>query len=53
MPATSKRQRTLMCIALSIKRGQTPRSYSAQAAKLADQMSEEQLREYCEQPVKK
>jgi len=52
MPATSKEQRTLFCIALSIKQGKTPASYSAQAAKMAKSMSEEQLKEYCERPVK-
>lgn len=53
MPATSENQRKLFCIALSMKRGETPKSYSAQAAKMCDQMSEEQLKEYCESPVKK
>lgn len=53
MPATSKAQKTLFCIALAIKRGETPRSYSAEAAKMADSMTEEQLKDYCEQPVKK
>jgi len=51
MPSTSKNQRTLFCIALSIKRGETPRTYSAEAAKMADEMSEEQLRDYCEAPA--
>ena len=53
MPATSKAQKTLFCIALSIKQGKTPASYSKQAAKMADSMSEEQLKDYCEAPVKK
>jgi hypothetical protein len=53
MPATSKSQRTLFCIALSIKKGETPKSYSAQAAKMAETMSEEQLADYCKAPVKK
>jgi len=52
MPATSENQKTLFCIALAIKRGETPRSYSAEAAKMADEMSEEQLRDYCKAPVK-
>ena len=47
MPATSEAQRTLACIALAIKRGETPKSYSKQAAKMADSMSEEQLADYC------
>jgi hypothetical protein len=51
MPSVSNSQQTLFCIALSIKRGETPRSYSAEAAKMADEMSEEQLRDYCEAPV--
>ena len=49
----SENQKTLACIALSIKRGGTPRSYSAQAAKMSDSMSEEKLSEWCEGPVKK
>jgi len=53
MPATSEDQRTLFCIALAIKRGETPKSYSAQAAKMAETMSEEQLKDYCESPIKK
>lgn len=52
-PASTEEQRTLFCIALAIKRGKTPASYSAQAAKMAEQMTEEQLKEYCESPVKK
>lgn len=47
MPATSEKQKTLMCIALSIKRGKTKASYSKQAAKMAETMSEKQLAEYC------
>ena len=53
MPATSKKQRTLMCIALSIKEGKTPASYSKEAAKAASSMSVEQLRDYCKVPVSK
>jgi len=53
MPATSKAQKTLFCIALAMKRGKTPKSYSAQAAKMCDQMSEEQLKDYCESKVQK
>ena len=52
-PATSTKQRTLFCVALAIKRGETPASYSKQAAKMASQMSEEQLKDYCESPVNK
>lgn len=46
MPAVSERQRRLMAIALSIKRGETPRSYSREAARIADSMSEAELRKY-------
>jgi hypothetical protein len=53
MPATSENQKQLFCIALSIKRGKTPKSYSAQAAKMAEEMSEAKLQEYCSAPVKK
>jgi len=52
MPATSERQRRLMCMGLAMKRGDMPRSKSAQAAQLADQMSEQQLSDFCRQPVK-
>ena len=53
MPSTSKRQQKLMCIAESMKRGKTPECYSAQAGKISEQMTEEQLKEFCEAPVKK
>jgi len=52
-PATSERQRKLFCIALSIKRGETAKSYSREAARLAEENSEETLKDYCEQPIKK
>lgn len=51
-PAASEQQRKLFCVALSIKRGTTPKTYSKQAAKMADEMSEEQLTEYCGSKVK-
>ena len=53
MPSSSEAQRKLFCVALSIKRGETPASYSKQAAKMASEMTEEQLVEYCGSPVKK
>ena len=52
-PATSESQRQLFCIALSIKEGKTPASYSKQAAKMAETMSVEKLADYCKPPVKK
>ena len=53
MPAETEAQRKLFCVALSIKRGDTPKTYSKQAAKMASEMSEEQLVDYCGSPVKK
>ena len=53
MPATSKNQKTLACTALSIKRGKTPKSYSKQAAEMAESMNEAELVKYCESPIKK
>jgi len=47
MPASSSKQRTLFCIALSMKQGKTPKSYSKQAARMCDSMSAEQLADYC------
>jgi len=52
MPATSESQRKLFCIALSIKQGETKASYSAEAAKIAEENSIETLKHYCEEPVK-
>jgi len=48
MPATSDEQRTLYCIALSIKRGDTPATYSEEVARMAQEMDEETLREFCD-----
>lgn len=53
MPAVSEDQKKLFCIALSIKQGKTPASYSEEAAKLARENDEETLKEYCESPVEK
>ena len=53
MPSTSENQRKLFCIAQSVKEGKTPRDYSKEATKLADENSLETLKDYCEQPVKK
>jgi len=51
MPNASKKQRALMCIALSMKKGKTPKNYSQQAAKVSEGMNEDQLREFCEAPI--
>lgn len=53
MPAESEAQRKLFCIALNIKLGKTPKSYSAEAAKMAREMSVEQLSDYCKSEVAK
>ncbi len=53
MPSTSEKQRKLMCIALAMKQGKTSKSYSKEAARLSEEMTEEQLIEFCEEPVKK
>ncbi len=53
MPSTSEKQKKLMCIALSMKQGKTPKSYSREAARISEEMSEEQLREFCELPLAK
>lgn len=47
MPSTSEKQRKLACIALGIKKGRIPKTYSAQGAKMAKSMSREDLEEYC------
>lgn len=52
MPAETKDARTKWCIAYNIKIGKTPRSYSPSAAEMADENSEETLREFCESPSK-
>ena len=48
MPAVSEKQRRLACIALSMKRGKTAKSYSKEAARMCDSMTEQQLKDYCE-----
>jgi len=55
MPATSERMKRAACLALSIKRGETPRSYakSEEILSMVDSMTEEQLEDYCKLPVKK
>ena len=53
MPAISEMQRRLAGIALSIKRGKTPRSYSEEAAHMADSMTEAQLEDFARGTRKK
>jgi len=52
MPASSEKMRRLMCLALSIKMGKTPASKSPEAAKMAREMSLEDLSDFCRQPIK-
>ena len=52
MPAESEGQRRLMCLALSIKTGKTPASKSPEAAKMAKEMTLEQLSDFCHSKVK-
>jgi len=53
MSPVTKNQKTLSCIALAIANGETPKSYSAQAAKMAESMSKEKLESWCKGPMKK
>jgi len=46
-PAKTIEQRKLFCIALSIKLGKTPKNYSAEAAKMAKEMTIKQLSDFC------
>jgi hypothetical protein len=46
MPAKSRSQRKLMGIALAIKKGKTPKSYSLEAAKAAKSMSKKALKHF-------
>lgn len=46
-PSTSEKQRRLFCLALSIKQGLTPASKSEEAARIASEMSEKQLKDMC------
>lgn len=52
MPAETKNQRTLACIALSMKEGKTPHSYSKEGHKMMMSMSMEQLKDMCEMESK-
>ena len=53
MPSVSESQRKLFCVALAMKLGKTPKSYSPEAAKMAKEMTIEQLSDYCKSPVEK
>ena len=53
MPAKSEAQRRLAGIALAIKRGETTKSYSKEAAQMAKTMTVAELREFAQKPVHK
>jgi len=52
MPAESSKQRRLFCLSLAIKLGKVPASKSPEAAKMAKEMTTEQLSDFCKAPVK-
>jgi len=41
-----------MCIALAMKNGKIAKKYSSGAAKISEGMNEEQLKEFCEEPIR-
>ena len=51
MPSVSKSQKSLACMALAMKRGKMKHEFSAQAHKMMQSMSEDELKEYCEGPA--
>ncbi len=53
MPAVSEKQRKAMAIALSIKQGKTPKSYSPKLSKLAKSMTEKQLSDFAKKTKKR
>ncbi len=53
MPAVSQAQKKLMGVALAIKRKKIPRSYSREASRMADEMTEAQLEEFASRVKRK
>jgi len=53
MPAVSEKQRKLAGIALSMKRGKTPKDYSHEAWDMARSMSLKELEKYAAKPLAK
>ena len=53
MPAVSEKQRKLAGIALSMKMGETPHSYSEEAYQMMRSMSTEELRMMASKPMAK
>ena len=52
-PSKTESQRKLAGIALSIKRGETTKGYSKQAAEMAKSMTIAELRAFASKPIKK
>ena len=53
MPSISEKQRRKMGIALAIKRGKVPASYSPEAARMSKEMTAKQLRDYAKKRKRK
>lgn len=53
MPAKTPKQRKFLGIALAIKRGKAPKSYSPEAAEAAKTMSEKALRHFAKKKKRK
>ncbi len=49
----SEEQRKTACMALAMKRGKIPKTEGTPAGKMSDSMTEAQLKEYCQSPIKK
>ena len=47
MPAVSKNQKSLSCMALAMKKGEMKHTYSEQARKMMESMSMEELEKLC------
>ena len=52
MTAVSKKQKTTACMALAMKNGKLPATYSKAAKSMADSMSEKELETMCQMPMK-
>ena len=53
MPAKSKSQRNLFCLALSMKKGKTSPSVSPEAAKIVNTMTLKEIETFCKEPIKR
>lgn len=51
-PAKSEKQRNLMCLALSMKKGKTPISASPEAAQIVNSMTMKEIEKFCGEPIK-